>query len=1186
MKIKKPRFLCIVICAFFLLDTVMLSTLALAEDTGGTISNNGFTKGVSWKPVVPMKKTTFVNFDGNGILDDYAYLAAVPTAVFHDPEGNRLFSNPLLFYQDEYPVKEDKERSLNARQGLNYFMEDWMAYCNGQLDQMTLINVPKSKLDGSWTAKECTTIESDNPYDMASKIALNEWSYSDNAVVAVIEEQFEKPNIVTESSVRGSVPAYTIGHEQFDVEQPVVGTGGTYKYFEINDQNYKYVVAELTWPNLVDYDLQLYDTKLGMVDNGANGYPEQASKGLVENVGSYIHNYGKWGVSVTAVAVKSAGQTTDNTQNGLLSTALKNLARTLKNTGNVDITLYPGTMINIAKAPFGCRDVDFTLTWNNPNTVLGFTLLDPVGTEISSSLSKEEINSGEVEKTSEKESGEASLHVDRLGECRTDDNYSICVFFLDETTQPVDFTLEYSWHQNFSKIEGECFASASNGAVLASALNAPLLYVSSSQISSSTKDALYKLGVKNIYLANIGGHLSKDAKAELSNVASITEYSEAGDLYKTVNEKTGNSETIVFTTIDPWTYWYVAEDKPAREYPGALFVGPAAFIAAQHGSPVVIVDLHPQLSQATVYPTDFWVKTVATREEPTSGSMLLSGRQVYNFLEEYGLGKLEEGGSAAQIKETIITVADQYDIGTPWDRMFTGAALPGRFTFSPVDTAYWISRDVFYPAMIFVNPAMQGETILINGSSSKAKLIGGRLKDPRGSTLVITKQSGEEKFTYPILQTYNTYGYKFNEKAWKYWDFRYSTADGIIPYVTPSPDPIDDGATDKAGAYYPDFSETEVIPFYATRAGYDNVFSTNFEASVENLNRGVLIWIEDCHGWQANGGMITMWDPNNPYVHEDNPWRAYEPILLYPGHLRDFPRWIIYLLSGQKTTSLTKELIKFHILPEIGSTANPDVAAVNTQNVLINKIAKKLGLPLDFWGAHGIVIYRDRLKHPLQALKEGLPLVNIYQGDGKITISPPSGQLVTQKGKTGIDFDNALKNLHSCGLNTISCLPAQTYLHMTWLRHGMSYQIIDPWTTTDWAGVWNQMLIKRFAMGDTIGQAYELGMKACGPEFLVGQWWWDKWENVELFGDPNLRVFVPGTDYSNSNHWEKEDTTPLGYDTEVIINGHMPFGVTSYPKEKKPVTFWQQNLWLMAAFLMIVIFSVLAMYLLKRKKKK
>ena len=1179
--IKKPANMKIFI-------TVALASILLTTSLPMVLADNvsrisGFDKGVSYESVVPLKKTTFVNFDENTYLDDYAYLAAVPTAVFKD--GDNLYSNPLLFYQDEYPVTEDKERSLNARQGLDYFMEDWMAYSNGQLDQMTLINVPKNKLDSSWKAKEYTTISSDNPYDLASQIALNEWSYSDNAVVAVIEDQFEKVNTLTKGSVSGSAPSYTIGHQEFNVQEPVIGTGGTYKYFDINDKNYKYIVAELTWPNNVDYDLQLYDDQLGMVDNLARGYPEVPKFGLVEVVGSYIHNYGKWGVSVTAVPVKSADQTNDNLQDGMLITAFKNLAKTLKNTGTVYISLYPGTMINIPQSPFGCRDVDFTLTWDSTSTNLGFTLLDPVGTEICSSLSKEEVTSGQVE---EQGTGEATMHVDRLGECMPGENYSICVFSLDDVSQPIDFNIEYSWHQNFTKTEAECFASATNGAVLASALNAPLLYAAPTQISDSTKDTLYKLGVKNIYLVNVGSHLSKDAKAQLSDIGTITEYNEAGDIYTAINEKTGNTKTTVFTTIDPWTYWYVTELKPAGEYPGALFVGPAAYIAAHHGSPVVIVDLHPQLSQATVYPTDFWVKVVATRDEPTAGSMLLSGRQVYNFLEEYGLGKLEPGKAANQIQEILITVAGQYDIGGPWDRMFTGAALNGRFCFSPVDTAYWISRDVFYPAMIFVNPAMQGETTLINGSSSTSKLIGGRLKDPKGSTLVITKPSQEEKFTYPILETFTTFAYKFNEKAWKYWDFQYSTADGIIPYVTPSPDPIDDGATDKAGAYYPDLSETEVIPFYATRAGYDNVYSTNFEASVENLNRGVIIWVEDCHGWQGDSGVISMWDPNNPYVHEDNPWRAYEPILLYPGHLRDFPHWMIYLLDLQSgktpSTLLTKELIKFHLLPEIGSTENPDVAAVGTSRILINKIRLKLNIPLDFWGATGIVVYRDRLKHPLQALKDGLPLINIYQGDGKVTISPVSGQDVTEKGYNSIAFDDALENLHSCGLNTISCLPAYTYLHMTWLRHGMSYQIIDPWTTTDWAGVWTQMLLKRFAMGDTVGQAYELGMRACGPEFLVGQWWWDKWENVELFGDPSLRVFVPGTDYSDANHWEQKDTMPLRYDAETSIAGHMPYGATNYPNEREPMTLLQQYIWLIALIL-VVILAITAIALGRKKKR-
>jgi len=122
----------IAVSAVAILLSVTLVPLALATNIDRI---QGFDKGPSYKPVVPLKKTTFVNFDEESYLDDYAYLAAIPTAVFD--EGNKLFSNPLLFYQDEYPVTEDKERSLNARQGLDYFMEDWMSYCNGGKQRIT-----------------------------------------------------------------------------------------------------------------------------------------------------------------------------------------------------------------------------------------------------------------------------------------------------------------------------------------------------------------------------------------------------------------------------------------------------------------------------------------------------------------------------------------------------------------------------------------------------------------------------------------------------------------------------------------------------------------------------------------------------------------------------------------------------------------------------------------------------------------------------------------------------------------------------------------------------------------------------------------------------------------------------------------------------------------------------------------
>ena len=228
------------------------------------------------------------------------------------------------------------------------------------------------------------------------------------------------------------------------------------------------------------------------------------------------------------------------------------------------------------------------------------------------------------------------------------------------------------------------------------------------------------------------------------------------------------------------------------------------------------------------------------------------------------------------------------------------------------------------------------------------------------------------------------------------------------------------------------------------------------------------------------------------------------------------------------------------------------------------------------------MIYRDRIKRPFYyRFVKNLPLINIYQGDGKVIISPQSGhQPMTSV--TGLIFDEALENLHSCGLNTGACLPACTYMHMAWMRHGMVYQIIDPWTTTDWNGIWNQMIIKQLAMGDTIGQAYEKGMRACGPEFPVEQWWWDTWENICFFGDPNLRVFVPGTDYSDNNYWDKPKS--LGYNGELDIDGHKPFGATSYPHARQPKTFLDQYLWLIIILVIIIIIG-LAMIISGRKKQ-
>ncbi|MCD6236802.1 MAG: hypothetical protein J7K13_02465, partial [Thermoplasmata archaeon] len=390
---------------------MLLSPMVFSEG----IQIKGFDRGVSWKPVVPLKKVTFVGFDEDGFLDDYAYLAAVPTSVFSD--GSRLFSYPLLFYQDSYSVSEDRERSLNARQGIDYFMEDWMGYCNGRLDGMTLINVPKDKVK-QWPSRNTTLINGDNPYDIASQIALHDWSYSDAAVVAVINESFTPLNIETHGEIKGVIPSgYTVKEMSFNMKQPNIGVGGCYQEFEIKEP-YKYIVANMDWKNpAIDLDLQIYDDQLGMTDASSKW---NIFYGAGETVGSYVYHHGIWEIGVTYMPtqylvdgkMKSMFQNVDDTKG--LSSILG-----LKRGETVEVKLYPGVIVDLNKTiPFDCRDVEFKLKWNNPSISLGMAILDPSGVETITSPSKDEIIEGINLSGTER-----VIHLDKLGETTDGENY-------------------------------------------------------------------------------------------------------------------------------------------------------------------------------------------------------------------------------------------------------------------------------------------------------------------------------------------------------------------------------------------------------------------------------------------------------------------------------------------------------------------------------------------------------------------------------------------------------------------------------------------------------------------------------------------------------------------------------------------------------------------------------------------
>ena len=1096
----------------------------------------GFDKGPSYKSVVPMEKVTFVNYDEESILDDYAYLAAVPTAVFNDKD--KLFSNPLLFYQDEYLMREDKERSLNARQGIDYFMEDWMEYCNGQLDQMTLINVPKEKV-GQWRAKDYTIIEGDDPYTIASDIALHDWSYSDNAVIAVIDEQFDESSIEFQGKIGDTFSINKhIKTEQFTVPQ-TNKLNPQFREFNV-PEGYMYIQAR-AWYSCVyfdiglpvpgfenfmtvtipsgDKDLQLYCLYENdwMQVEAASGW--NAKEGMDKDYArSYIYKSGPWRVGITDIPTKGFGRY------GLWKDVISNIAKGVEY--KADIEMYPGIKIPFnVSIPFYCSDIAFNLDCKNSNINFEFLLIGPSGDEIASS-----------------ENG--TIKIDKLGECLPGENYEFVIYTKDDKVGSFNYEITYSWHQNKLKYEADCLTDATEGAVLASVLNAPLLYTSKSELPEETANVLYKLGVENIYVVNIGGHLSKEIENKLNEIVRITKnYKDHKGIYDDIREISGNND-VIFSTIDPWTHWYIEGLEPAGEDEGALFLGPAAYIAAHHGSPVLIVDNHPELSSAATWHTHSWRKQSDGYNNPTVSEMYLTGTRVYAFLDDQGF---EQKGM-----ETIITVAGQYDIGASWDRMFVGRATPGRFAFSPVDTAYWISRNMFYPALIFVNPAMNPSGIeLINGSISERGPLG-RLK--------VVRESGPENFKYPVLQSYvSSYIHRFNERASKYWGAPYQCADGIIPGIENTFEPIDDGVNLKhkgeSGSFWPDITESENVPFYMSRCGYSNAFSTSFEPIMDNLNSGCIMWVMGSHGWSYNSGEFTFHNPN--FIlrgnKEPNPWRGYE----------------FYLGSTEEPDTMTTEI--HGIIPAL--LGNPNKDGIFRTAIDIAPAKKPL---LDLIGNFLSRPALNKLTPRLGWLKD---TEDYYDGIVGSALFSKIGTV----SYNGYDIDDALDNIYSCGLITAACLPAYKYLHLTMVRHGCSFQVIDPWGTSWYSSFWEATIPRDIALGDTIGEAFVKGISHVGILYITEppQWWWDLGENVCYFGDPDLRVFTPSTKYSDKNYWGKENTKALRYDEEIDIGGHMPYGTADYPHEKEPGFKIPPWIILMIVIILVIIVAVAG---LARKK--
>jgi len=588
-----------------------------------------------------------------------------------------------------------------------------------------------------------------------------------------------------------------------------------------------------------------------------------------------------------------------------------------------------------------------------------------------------------------------------------------------------------------------------------------------------------KLGVTRAYLVNLGDFASDDLEKKVKKTRSVLQSSldvesieSYGKMYRRI-ESISRENDIVFSTIDPWTPWLAGDEndsnikqEPMDELPGALFVGPAAYAAAHHGAPVVIMESHDELSNAKAWHNRFWMEAYRSRKPPSVACMVLTGHEVYDLLGELGI----DGDGM----ESVITVAGQFDIGTAWDRMLVGAAVAGRICGSPTDTSCQIARSVFYPAMIFANPGVNHDLDPLDGK----RITGTESSFEDGARII--RGGGDVSTDCAVMGTWISQRHRFNERASRYWGADYVTADGITPFRTPSGELLDYMVNADYGAKgtWPDMTISEVVTYYYEALGYDVVHDSRWDEISQNLNRGVVLWIEGAHGSNRQGGIIGFWaGASDSHEYEKNPWRAYE--------------------SG-------------------GSTDDPDT--VNSD--------KNIGLDYHHYTMDPDPYNPGEFYH-----------------DGLVTAI---AQQINTESRSGYDFDRELLNIHSVGMSGSSCLIANSLLHMALQRHGSVFQVIDPWLTSWYSNFAIETFVRDLALGLTVGEAYANGIKHVGIGYLTDQWWWDIFENVVYYGDPDLRVYSP------LYLWDMPLSMPVVKGKD--IGGHAPGGADEHPDEIEKVS--------------------------------
>ncbi|NHI83671.1 MAG: hypothetical protein EAX81_05160 [Candidatus Thorarchaeota archaeon] len=608
----------------------------------------------------PLRRAAFVSYDPSSYVDDFAYMAAVPTSVYL--YNGTQYISPLI-----HSGGSDSEEWL---------ISDWVDYLGVSEPVTQAISIGDfsdfeiKAIQYQIGTRLFPRIKSSDSAEIAAQLALMDWTSSTNVVVALSKDDFQDLLVTSGSATHtfdspSIIPIVSSTSVTYGTTQNVTFTPPT---------SAGWMVGTFDWEGTELLTHTLYDPLGTPVDYSV--YTQVFFERNTAYVSALVPLYFWYPCSTE----------------GVWTMALQRLSQG-STPVSYSINYHPGLSQSVT-VPNNAKWLNVSATWDNSGTDLNFALVNPEGRLVTWAPA-ESLIAGPL-------SSSMNVPYPSPGE------WTIIGAWMNPESEQNNVQLSWSVSSLPSDLQAY-LESAANGAVLASLLNAPLLYVGADAVPEITSWTLSRLGATDILLVDPLDIHSAQLESQLSGlVSSVHLLNNYSAVTHAIHSISGQHDLVVAVPIGT----------------GDELFGSAAFSGAYHGAPVF--SLTGSDNQMTTFAEETWASYFVGPEIDIYVQQRWTTRTENGWYDEripnrytmkscadrFRTFAIERGAYVSNVSQEVLIFSPTCLLKVSFDRALQSHFSPGRIPASDSALASVFVNRAALHRFLFMTADSAGEALL------------------------------------------------------------------------------------------------------------------------------------------------------------------------------------------------------------------------------------------------------------------------------------------------------------------------------------------------------------------------------------------------------------------------------------------------------------------------------------------